>query len=293
MAARSLNEIYAEIINEKQTYAVLNSLQPNINSLQSLLAQLQTTSKVGVWRLWAYITALAIWTHEKLIDVQTAELEQRAIDIIPGTLRWYRDIATEWQQGDELVWNGVLKRYEYQPLNEANRVVQFAAAIEANNQVTLKVAKLSGVTAAALSAAELAQFTQYMNIRRYAGTNVAIISANSDTVNITGTVFYDPLVLDSNGALVSDNTVYPVNDAIDLFLRDLGTVNFNGKLRAIDLVDAIQAAQGVVNFTLSALQATYGVLPYTNVLALTGQEYQSNAGHLATNVLTLTFTPNV
>ena len=133
------------------------------------------------------------------------------------------------------------------------------------------------VTAAPLSAAELAQFTQYMNIRRYAGTNVAIISANADTVNITGTVFYDPLVLDSNGALVSDNTVFPVNDAIDLFLRDLGTVNFNGKLRAIDLVDAIQVTQGVVNFTLSALQATYGVLPYTNVLALTGQERPATA----------------
>lgn len=293
MAARSLNDIYAEIINEKQTYAVLNSLQPNINSLQSLLAQLQTTSKVGVWRLWAYITALAIWTHEKLIDVQTAELEQRAIDIIPGTLRWYRNMATEWQQGDELVWNGVLYRYEYEPVNEAARVVRYAAAIEANNQVTLKVAKLSGIQAVPLSAAELAQFTQYINLRRYAGTNVAIISASADTVNITGTVFYDPLVLDSNGALVTDNTVFPVNDAIDNFLRDLGTVNFNGKMRAIDLVDAIQAVPGVVNFTLSVLQATYGVLPYTNVLALTGQEYQSNAGHLVSNVLTLTFTPNV
>jgi hypothetical protein len=293
MAARSLNEIYAEIINEKQNYTQLNALQPNINSLQSLLAELQTTSKVGVWRLWAYITALAIWTHEKLIDVQTTELEQRAIDIIPGTLRWYRDIATEWQQGDELFWNGVLKRYEYQPVNEANRLVQFAAAIEANNQVTLKVAKLSGVTAAALTTAELNQFTQYINLRRYAGTNVAIISAAADTVNITGTVFYDPLVLDSNGALITDNSVFPVNDAIDTFLRDLGTVNFNGVLRAIDLVDAIQATTGVVNFTMSVLQATYGVLPYTNVLALTGQEYQSNAGHLAVNTLTLTFTPDV
>ena len=71
MAARTLNEIYAEIINEKQNYTELNALQPNINSLQTLLAELQTTSKVGIWRLWAYITALAIWTHEKLIDVQT------------------------------------------------------------------------------------------------------------------------------------------------------------------------------------------------------------------------------
>jgi hypothetical protein len=289
MAARTLSEIYKQIIDEKATYSELNALQPNINSFQSLLTQLTTTSKVAVWRLLAYLIALAIWTHEKLIDVQTAELEQRAADVIPGTLRWYRNMAKEWQPGDALVWTGVLTRYEYQPVNEANQLVKYSAAIESNNQVTLKVAKESSGLAAPLTSAELSQFTAYITLRKYAGTNVAIISTAADDVNITGTVFIDPLVLDTTGESLSLPGTFPVEDAINEFLKDLGTVNFNGKLRAIDLVDVIQNVQGVNNFVLVDLEARYGVIPYIDVLALTGQEYQSNAGHLVIDTLTLTY----
>lgn len=293
MAARTLNEIYTQIIDEKVNYTQLNDLQPNINSLQSLLAQLQTTSRVGVWRLWAYITALAIFIHEKLIDTQTAELEQRAINIIPGSLRWYRDMALEWQPGDALVWNGVLRRYEYNPVNENNRLVKYSAVIEANNQLTIKVAKELAGLAEPLNAAELSQFGAYITLRKYAGTNVAIISEDADTVNITGEVFYNPLVMANDGSLISDPSVFPVSDAIDLFLKDLGTTNFNGKLRAVELVLDIMSVNGVENFSLFTLEAQYGILPMQDVLSLPGQEYQSNAGHLVINTLTLTYTENV
>jgi len=287
MAARTLKTIYDEIIAEKNTFSYLSELQPNVESYQTFLQSLTSQSKVAVWRLMCYLTALAVWTHEKLIDVQTKEVEQRALDVVPGSVRWYRDISLLWQDGDPLVWDG--KKYVYSPVNINNRLVEYAAAFESNNQVIVKVAKNNGSDIpAALSAAEKLRFEAYLNLAKYAGTNTDVISQTADTVNITATIFYNPLVLDSTGILIEDGVSTPIEDAIDNYIYDLGTVNFNGKFRIIDLVDALQDAEGFVNVTFATVGA---VLPaVVNILTATGQEYQSVAGHMAINTLTLTYT---
>jgi len=287
MAARTLKTIYDEIITEKNTFSYLSDLQPNVESYQTFLQSLTSQSKVAVWRLMCYLTALAIWTHEKLIDVQTKEVEQRALDVVPGSTRWYRDISLLWQDGDPFIWDG--KKYVYSPVNINNRLVEYAAAFESNNQVIVKVAKNNGSDVpAALSVAEKARFEAYLNLAKYAGTNTDVISQTADTVNITATIFYNPLVLDSSGILIEDGVSTPIEDAINNYIYDLGTVNFNGKFRIIDLVDALQDAEGFVNVTFTTVGA---VLPaVVNILTATGQEYQSVAGHMAINTLTLTYT---
>lgn len=278
--ARTIAEIYAEIITEKATYSNLNQLQPNINSLQSLLNQLTTPSRVAVWRLWAYLMAFGIAIHEQLLDVQTAEIEQRAQNTIPGTLRWYVDAAKAWQPGDQLTYDTNLKRYVYSVVNPSNTLVAYAAAVESNNQVIIKVAKENSGAAQQLTTAEENQLIAYFNLVKYAGTNLLVKSEAADEVKTTLTIFYDPLVLASNGESLSQSGVFPVEVAINNYLRDLGTVNFNGVLRFVDFVDAIQAAIGVVNVTVQTLEARYGIVPYANILTATGQEYQSDAGHL-------------
>lgn len=286
MAARTLKVIYDEMIAEKNTFSYLNELQPNVDSYQTFLQSLTSKSKVAVWRLIIYLTALAIWTHEKLLDVQTKEIEQRAADSIPGVVRWYRDISLLWQDGDSLVWDG--KKYVYSPININNRLVAYAAAFESNNQVIVKVAKDSSGVPAALSANEKARFEAYLNLVKYAGTDTDVISQAADSVNITCEVFYDPLVLDSTGLLIEDGTTLPIEEAFNQYVYDLGTVNFNGKFRVIDLVDALQSASGFKNVTFSAINVT-SPSAY-DVLAATGNEYQSIAGHMTIGTLTITYT---
>jgi hypothetical protein len=289
MAARTLKVIYDEIIAEKNTFSYLSGLQPNVESYQTFLQSLTSQSKVAVWRLMCYLVALAIWTHEKLIDVQTKEIEQRAEDSIPGVVRWYRDVSLLWQDGDPLLWDG--KKYIYSPVNINNRLVEYAAAFESNTQVIVKVAKNNGSDVpAALSAAEKSRFEAYLNLVKYAGTNTTVISQAADSVNITCTIFYDPLVLDSTGTLIEDGATKPVEDAIDEYVYSLGAVNFNGKFRVIDLVDAMQDASGFKNVTFSAINVTTPAA--INILAATGQTYQSVAGHMTIGTLTVTYTAN-
>ena len=283
MAARTLKVIYDEMIAEKNTFSYLDELQPNIDSYQTMLQSLTSSSKVAVWRLIMFVCALAIWTHEKLMDVQTAEIEQRAEDAIPMVTAWYRQIALEWQDGDPLIWDG--SKYIYSPVNINNRTVEYAAALESNYQVIVKVAKDNGSgVPAALSVAEKARFTTYLNLRKGAGVNTDTISQAADAVSITCIIYYDPLVLDSSGVLIEDGVTTPIVDAVNDYVYGLGTVNFNAKFRVIDLVDALQAARGFKNVTFSAIGVTSPAV--VNVLSATGQEYQSVAGHM-----TATFTP--
>lgn len=275
--ARTIQQIYDALILEKQSQAELNALTPINDSAQTLLSQLTSQSRVAIWRVFFWTISVGIWTLEKILDVETEALEARARSIIPAILRWYRDRALEFQDGDALIWNG--SKYVYAQTNQANRIVAYAAAIESNNQVIVKVAKdVSGV-AAPLSSAEETRFREYLTLIKYAGTDTDVITLTADLVVISGTVFYDPLVLSSNGSLVSDPAVFPVEDAINNYLRDLGTTNFNGIFRQIDLTDKIQAVPGVSNFIPAGIQIT-APAPF-NVLADPAEQYQSVAGHLA------------
>ena len=89
--ARTIAEIYDSIIAEKQNMSSLNALQPSIDSSQDLLNDLTSSSKVAVWRLWAFITAVAINVFEVIHDQHVAWIENRATQIPTGTTIWYHE----------------------------------------------------------------------------------------------------------------------------------------------------------------------------------------------------------
>ncbi len=57
--ARKILEIYDEIIEEKELQPSLTGLLPLGETSDNLLDDLTSGSKVAVWRLWAYLTAVA------------------------------------------------------------------------------------------------------------------------------------------------------------------------------------------------------------------------------------------
>ena len=73
--ARTILEILDDIITEKETHAELDNLQPKPDNSQTFLDDLTTTSKVAIWRLWAFTTAVAIFAHEKIFDSHKLEVE--------------------------------------------------------------------------------------------------------------------------------------------------------------------------------------------------------------------------
>jgi len=270
--ARETTEIYDALIVEKDTQSTLTGLQPAADTAQDLLSDVATPSRVADWRLIFWIVATGIQKLEGLWDLFKAEIEEIAANAIPGTVRWYKKIALEFQLGYALVY--IDNKFQYSTIDVSAQIIQRAAVIEVGGQVKIKVAKLVSGVVTPLTSGELSSFDAYIQQVKYAGVNTAVISRSADLLKIAYTVYYDPLVLDATGALISDSGVFPVEDAINNFISNLP---FNGELVLTELTDAVQLAEGVDNPVLTLAEARYGILPFATI----NVKYLADAGHMA------------
>lgn len=264
--SRTLTEIYNEIIDEKQSLSNLNSLMPNSSAyFPDFLAELSSGSKVAIWRLWAWVTAFAIWTHEQLWDIFKAEIEDIAAKAIAGTPRWYYERTLEFQLGDTLVYQDF--QYKYATIDESARIIAYCAIQERpDGVVVIKTAKDSSGSPVQLTGPELTALTAYLQQIKFAGTRLSVNSFAPDDLKIYYEIFYDPIIPEVD-------IVAAVEAAIESFVKNLP---FNGKFNINKLTDTLQGIDGVVDPLFQNAEARYGALPYTAF----DREYESNAGYL-------------
>jgi hypothetical protein len=272
--ARTIEAIYNEIITEKESNAQLTALVPNPDTAQTFLTDLTTASKVGIWRLCFWVVAVAIWTHEKIFDAHVAEIEVRANELITGTLRWYREQSKLFQFGDFLQWNDSTLKFEYLAGSTGPKIIKQSSAIEVSDQLRIKIAKDDGAGGLVpLSSSEETAFTTYMNRIKFAGTNLSVTNINPDQLKIYLNIYYDPLLIDGSGFLLSDGVTRPIDLAIVSYIENLP---FDGALNLTKFIDAIQLAKGVVDPVLVSANVAAGTSPYLP----TGPNYVSAAGYL-------------
>lgn len=270
--ARTIQQIYDEILLEKQQMAELVNLQPQIDNAQNLLNDLNSSSKVSIWRLFMWLMAVGIWSFEKIMDAYKEEIEARALQIIAGTTKWYWKESFLFQYGDTLQW--INNKYQYSSVNTVNQIIKRVAVIEASNQVRIKVAKLDGNnTPIPLTLAERLAFENYIGKIKIAGTDVAVITAPADELIIHYDIHYNPQAFTPSGESILTPGTFPVEDVINSHIQNLP---FNGILNITKLTDAIQQIEGVVDPVITASQARYGSIPYVTI----NNNYNANSGHM-------------
>jgi len=244
--ARSVNTIFNSILAAKEANADL--------------AVINTTSKTSIYRLWAWITATAIFTVETMHDLFLAEIEGILANQKPGTLQWYQLIAKQFQYGDAVLVDdrGLIA---YSAIDSSKQIVTQCSTTENAEGITIKIAKTNAGELMPLSTDEENAFQAYMSKRKYAGAHLFIINSNSNLLKITGVVYYNPLVMTPAGTLINDGS-RPVDLAIDAFLKNLP---FDGILRRNLCVDSVLAATGVDDFQLVSLQHKYSDNNYEEI----------------------------
>ena len=282
--SRSISEIFDEIILEKETFASLAGLVSPVipDTAQDLLTELTTASKVAIWRLLFWVIAVAIFIHESLFDTFKADVEKRALEIIPATTRFYVLEAKKFQLGDELVFIDV--RLQFADTTSAaaiaKQIVKQASARDIERVVTLKIAKDDGSGGLEkLTTTEKTAFEGYLDQVKIAGTKTIVISDDPDLLKVAYTIQFDPLVMKQDGTLIEDGTS-PVQIAIDAYIEGLP---FDSTFRVQDLTDAIQLARGVVNAVADVVETKFGTLSFTDILATTTETFLPNAGYLITD----------
>lgn len=280
--ARSIQEIYDEMIDEKENQTSLSGLTPTPETYANFLAQLASSSKVAIWRLFIYIVATSIYTFEVLLDRFKVDIEDLAAQSETGTLRWHQERALDFQFGDVLIYED--GKYKYATIDESLQVVKRCSTAErSNGVVVIKTAKLDGSgLPEPLSAAELAGLEDYFSDIKFAGTFLDIVSFPADDLKLEYNIYYSAQI-----PLADIQTA--VFAAVNAYIEELP---FDGVLNINKLTDALQVVEGVVDPFFENAEAKYGALPYVPF----DREYLSNAGYLKIDpafplLNTFTFTP--
>ena len=229
--ARTIEQINNEIIKAKES--------------EPALAGLTSTSKVAIWRLWAYITAFVIWTLEKIFDEHKREVSEALSELKPHTARWYRNKALAFQYGFNLHSETDLfdnTGYTEDEINNS-KIVKYSAVTESETESRLivKIATEQGGELQPISQGQKASFEAYMNEIKDAGVKITTINYLPDILKLQMKIYRDPLVLDENGQSILTGEK-PVEKAIKEYFKKLP---FNGELVLAHLVDALQQVEGV------------------------------------------------
>ena len=233
--ARTLETIIAEMIATKEA--------------ELGLAGLTSTSKVAIWRLMIYVVAFAVWSLEILFDQHKAEVDGILLELKPHTARWYRNKALAFQYGFDLYpdTDVFVNEGKTPEQIEASKIIKYAAVTEASTEsrLIIKIAtEDAGGILSPISEPEKESVVAYFDEIGDAGVRKTIINYLPDVLRLNIKIYYDPLVLTSNGVAITGINAgkKPVEIALQEFMREL---DFDGQLILSALVDKLQETEGV------------------------------------------------
>ncbi len=238
--ARSVDEIYNKILQQKDARQELDGLD--------------SSSKTAIYKAWAYITACVLFSVETMFDVLVSQIKSIFRKQKPGTLLWYRSMCMDFRYGVAISEDNIQRE------EDVPKLISQCSVRETKQGLIIKVAKGESELRK-LDFQELNAFNIYLRNKKYAGTRIRIINANANLLHVSTTIYYDPLVLKSDGTKIIGGT-RPVDEAINEFLRNLP---FDGRLKILDITNAIQKAEGVKDIAPLAVRHKYEDYGYEDI----------------------------
>lgn len=227
-----------------RTISVINQqILDSITADTTLAPLLTSTSKRAIYRLYAFIVAVAINFLEQLMDIFTSNVETIASTVAFGTPAWLqmKMFAFQYSATNPQVIQFIDTVPQYPVVDTTLQIITACSVTtDTSNFVSVKVAKAKPLTA--LSSAELSAAQGYVNLIGAAGITYNVISLNPDKLYVNANVYYQG----QYSAIIQAN----VSDAINNYLQTLSTVNFDGSLKISDLEGIIRNVAGVNDVVL-------------------------------------------
>ena len=258
-----------------RTVAQIKQSMLDAKNADPTLSALTSTSQTAKWNLYYFIVASCIAIFEQLQDIFKTDLEAIASTAAPSTPQWTRNKVLKYQKGDVAELNTTTFTIEYPTINTANQILTRCAVITAPNRtVLIKVAKSNPPVP--VSVGELAELQSYIETFNPAGIAFTLINENSDKMEVAATIYYNG----QYSAVISTNVVAALNNY-------MATLPFNGVISTQSVVDAIQAAEGVISVSLARIlvrkhTVAYGagVTLYNLSTGVDSVQYQTIAGYV-------------
>ncbi|MBR4137844.1 MAG: hypothetical protein IKU05_05475 [Bacteroidales bacterium] len=241
----------------------------NLDTTKSWDAQV---SAVSVINILFFVVAVGHYAMEWMYYQFAGYVEERIAAAYPGSVSWLYNRALEFQDDDEAN-NYYAQHGKYASIDATKQIVKHVAVVEKFNMVTIKV---SGQNHEPLTALQLDSFGAYMNNLKFAGVHLAISSIRSDDLSLTLHIWRDRLVMPTENDA-------KIQSAVTQYLDD---IKYGGTFNKTKLIDVLQAIPGVTDVTIEGCVFDAYDSNTTHTV-LDGQNYESIAGHITLNELTV------
>lgn len=227
--ARSINEIYKEIVAEKDK--------------RLELSEYKSDSKVSVINGIAWFVSAAIYSFETIMDTFIIDINDIIKDRINGTPSYYVNAALKYQHGDKLKIKDDGLGFGYEKTDETKRIITQASYQESSNpqsldtKLILKVATGTNGKLSPLTEDQLTQVTAYINQIKFAGTYIEVVSRKGDIIIPRLTVFYD-------GSVMEEAMRSALDDALNKFIIE---TKFNSAIYVSSIVSCLMAVEHVTD----------------------------------------------
>ena len=209
---------------------------------------LTSDSRRSIWGLFAFIIASAIAALEQLMDLNITDAETIAASAAPDSAAWLQNKILQFQYS--ATTPQLIQFIDFAPsypVVDPTLCIISRCSVTTNlaNTVQIKVAKLEPPQA--LTSPELGALQSYVNAIGAAGVDYLCISQDPDRLFVQADIYY----LGQYGSALQTTVIQALND----FLTNAATVNFNGKIQVSDIERAILAVAGVQDVILQNVSA--------------------------------------
>ncbi len=284
---RSFNDILTEI---KSNYIADEVVRTRYGITDNAATFDGTFSVFSIESIWAGVIALAIFTVEVLFTAHLDEVNRRENAMRIGTVDWWRRACKSFQYGHDLVYNVDTNVFEYNEIDEATQLVKYAEVREGQGAGLLILVNGSDENGnpEPLPAGDVRlSFEAYLKKIKIAGMPLVWGTYNPDKVRITLSVKYNPLLITSEGVIISE-TGTTVEDELKLYFRNLAYGSGSANKTAI--IDAAQKALGVIDVYATGeswLEVSTDAIP--EFIPVTSQDVISYGGSFALHELIITY----
>lgn len=270
----TVKDYYNHIILIKEGKSELNELQPYNDNGVKLMDDLNSGSKVAIWRLWVWIMATLSWMQNAAMLKHKKEVESQIENQRHGTTKYYHAKSLDFQLGHALFWNG--HQYVYLNADESAQIIKRSAVGMHLGVLRFKVTKEINGELEPLTSSEKTAFSDYLLDILYPGTNYSVISTQADELKLDLNVYVDHQVINADGENVITGE-YIVENAINRYIENLP---FNGRMAIQKLIDEIQEVEGVKDLELLNAYSKYGSLPWTSF----NRQIEPFSGYMKLNI---------
>ena len=231
---RTIDEIFQEALQEKQTFGSLDGLIDGGITSENTLIPLLTNGTAPNWVLFYH--SIAVLLNLTDISIQTGINDITALfdnQKVP-TLPWYINLAKQFQYGDSVIIDPVTYQLSYSLIDTSKQIIGSVTTTQIANRVYLKIRRKDTDI---LSTDELNSFTAYINKAKAAGDQVIIQNYSGDLLTLNIDIIYDPIY---SLATIKSN----VESAINNYIENL---EFDSKFISNKLVDILQDIDGVID----------------------------------------------